>query len=813
VSRLPPSSPTSHPIPDSLKSAAAGVFTHVHFGKVRNSVVTAEGERILHTTDRISAFDVILPFEVPGKAEVLQALSVWFFQSTAHIVPNHFVGTLDKTHILAREAQVLPFEFVVRGVLTGSLWRLYEAHGPKGVAETYGIALPEGLAKNAALEKPLLTPTTKADSGHDAPITPVAMRCVLAKTLLTRAEKTGETLAPADAAQRAEALLADAEAKALALFALGRSIANERGLILVDTKYEFGTVGETLVLVDEVHTPDSSRYWLAADAESEAPRQLSKEFLREELMVHFGNPDNFGPGLALHPKFREPGFTEALSSSISRRYQEMFALFLPGKTPEEVCQPTLVPWPVSPASLAKVEAALRLPEKIMVVGGGGRDWTLQTFFAQHPEVVEVTCAPGKRAWAHPKYVEFPQTDVHALARHARDEGIGLVLSGPEQALCEGLHAACREVGVPCLGPDLAGAALEASKVLCKEVIRAAGLPTAASDTYGWRELEQRIARRANGDELALRLPCAVKYDGLAAGKGVFICRTPADLNDALVSLRAQVPAWEKAAFALPVPSATKTAGEAQFLVEDLLAGEELSVFALCNGTDFRLLPIARDYKRRDDGQTGPNTGGMGSICPLAIPDALEVQVKHIFTATLQALAARGTPYSGFLFPGLMIDAAGKAWVLEYNCRLGDPETQSTVAGLSRDFAIEILRTAKGEPFLFPERSGTPFSHDGRKRVYVVGASPEYPEKSAPRRRFVGLSSQELPEGVMLVPTAVEPDGTTCGGRAFGYLATADSIPTARARALEAMRGAALLDTGSGARVAPHFRTDIAGEIT
>jgi fusion protein PurCD len=763
--------------------------------------------RILHTTDRISAFDVILPFEVPGKGEILQALSTWFFRDTEHIVPNHLVGCLDRTHVLAREALVLPFEFVVRGVLTGSLWRLYDERGPRGVEDTYGITLPAGLARNCALEAPLLTPTTKSEAGHDKPILASAMTPVLSAFLETHG------LDPAGAG----ALLEDVRTRVLALFAHGRRVALERGLVLVDTKYEFGLAMSSdgkreLVLVDEVHTPDSSRYWLSSDVEEgrAAPRQLSKEFLREELMAHFGKPEDFGPTLPHHAKFDDAPFVERLAASIGERYREMFRLFLGEATPFEVCKPHLVPWPLSPSRLREVENALRLPSKILVVGNGGRDWSLFDFFSRLPEVSLVYCAPGNRDWGtaeHGKYRECPLADVQAIATFARDSGVGLVVSGPEIPLCEGLAAACAAVGVPCLGPDLAGASLEASKVFCKELACAADIPGAAFECYGFTELSARMERRTQGETGALRLPCAVKYDGLAAGKGVFICRNEDDLRVALASLRSQVPAWEAAAAALPAPSASKARGEAQFLVEDLLEGEEISVLALCNGTEFRLLPLARDYKRRDDGQRGPNTGGMGSVCPVEVSPQLAAQIDSVFRSALSTLAARGTPYRGFLFAGLMVDARGTAWLLEFNCRLGDPETQSVLPGLGREFAMELQRAANGLPFVFPERAGRVFEHDGRKRVYVVGASPEYPDASAPARPFAGpRSEEELGEGVLHVPTAIEPDGTTRGGRAFGYLGTASTYALARARAYEAMALARL------GEVLPHYRTDVAVEF-
>lgn len=792
----------------------------VHFGKVRNSFVLSQSRRILHTTDRISAFDVILPFEVPGKGEILQALSTWFFQDTAHIVPNHLVGCLDRTHVLAHNAQVLPFEFVVRQVLTGSLWRLYERSGAQGVFETYGVELPEGLGRNAALPEPLLTATTKADSGHDSPITFEAMIPLL-QTFLS--EKGLQN------AFDARTLLGDIRNKSFALFQHGRAVAAKRSLVLVDTKYEFGLAclqegstsnagAKTLVLVDEVHTPDSSRYWLASEAHLPSPRQLSKEFLREELIAHFGDPDAFGPDLPHHPKFQDAAFVENLASAIGKRYREMFSLFLPNTTPFEVCQKALVPWPVSPQTTKDLEESMRLPSRILVVGNGGRDWSLFDFFARLPEVNTVYCAPGNRAWhtgrSDQKYQECALSNVADIARFAKENGVGLVVSGPEMPLCLGLFEACQEAGVPCLGPDAVGASLEASKVICKELATSADIPGAAGTVSGWNDLQSRMERRLAGDTHALRLPCVVKFDGLASGKGVFLCLDAASLATALESLRAHVPAWEQQAFALASPSATKWKKEAQFLVEDLLEGEEISVLALCNGSDFRLLPLARDYKRRNDGQKGPNTGGMGSVCPVNVSAALQSQIEKVFSAALNTLASQNKPYRGFLFAGFMVDATEKAWLLEFNCRLGDPETQSVLPGLGRDFAMELFRTARGWPFVMPRPAGSCFHHDGRKRVYVVGASPEYPSDTVPSRLFEGPGCGHVMPSlhVAFVPSAIEPGGHTRGGRAFGYLGTANTYAEARAEAYAAMELCSLKSPDEGTSTPPHFRRDVGAEF-
>ena len=238
-------------------------FTHLgrkYEGKVRD-VYLQEGQRVLITTDRVSAFDRVLGL-IPYKGQVLNQLSLWWFEQTADIVPHHVISSPDPNVVIGREAIPLPIEVVVRGYITGvtttSLWYLYE----QGERRPYGLPLPDGLHKNDALPQPIITPTTKAQQGqHDAPIT---REEILAQGLLT-----------------AE-LWAEVERVALALFGRGQTVAQEAGLILVDTKYEMGLVDGRLTLIDEIHTPDSSRYWVAETyGKGGEPENFDKEFLRK----------------------------------------------------------------------------------------------------------------------------------------------------------------------------------------------------------------------------------------------------------------------------------------------------------------------------------------------------------------------------------------------------------------------------------------------------------------------------------------------------------------------------------------------------
>ena len=227
-------------------------------GKVRASY-TRDDKRILITTDRVSAFDKILGL-IPYKGQVLNQLSAWWFEQTKDIVANHVISVPDPNVTVAREASALPVEVVVRGYITGvtstSLWTLYA----QGERQPYGIMLPDGLQKNDPLPEPIITPTTKASQGHDERIT---SDDVIARGLMSHD------------------VWRDVQAKAIAIFKRGQAIANTAGLILVDTKYEFGLIDGEVVLIDEVHTPDSSRYWTRASYDIGKPQNMSKEFLRE----------------------------------------------------------------------------------------------------------------------------------------------------------------------------------------------------------------------------------------------------------------------------------------------------------------------------------------------------------------------------------------------------------------------------------------------------------------------------------------------------------------------------------------------------
>lgn len=276
-------------------------------GKVRDTYVK-DGKRLLITTDRVSAFDRVLGL-IPYRGEVLNQLSLWWFEQTRAIVPNHVLSAPDPNVTIAREAQALPIEVIVRGYITGvtstSMWTLYE----RGDRAPYGIALPDGLRKNDRLPAPVITPTTKAmDGGHDE--------------RLTRDEIINQRIVEQQVWQQIEAV-------AVRLFTYGQSVAEKAGLILVDTKYEFGLINGQLTLIDEIHTPDSSRYWTVESyqAGGDEPENMDKEYLRK----WFAAQGYRGEGT---PPIMPPDFIAAVATRYISTYERLTGrAFEPGELP------------------------------------------------------------------------------------------------------------------------------------------------------------------------------------------------------------------------------------------------------------------------------------------------------------------------------------------------------------------------------------------------------------------------------------------------------------------------------------------------
>jgi len=381
--------------------------------------------------------------------------------------------------------------------------------------------------------------------------------------------------------------------------------------------------------------------------------------------------------------------------------------------------------------------------KVLVVGSGGREHALVWKLAQSPRLDAVHAAPGNPGIArigecHPVRAE----DGEGLLALARELDIDLVVVGPEAPLVAGLANVLRHAGVAVFGPTAEAARIEGSKSFAKDVLDAAGVPTAA-----------RLA--------VARPPCVVKADGLAAGKGVFVCRIQQELDDGL-----------RAAAAL--------GGE--LLIEELLEGEEVSLFALADGEDAAPLAPAQDFKRIGEGDEGPNTGGMGSYSPvpgLGEPEVEEL-VDTVHRPVLAELARRGAPFSGLLYAGLMLTEDGPR-VLEFNCRFGDPETQSILPRLEGDLLTSLASAAAG-------RLDGELGVSDRAAVTVVLASGDYPERGDSGTPIEGVEDAEETGALVFHAGTARHGGrlVTNGGRILNVTALGDDLAAARAQAYDAV---------------------------
>jgi phosphoribosylamine--glycine ligase len=381
--------------------------------------------------------------------------------------------------------------------------------------------------------------------------------------------------------------------------------------------------------------------------------------------------------------------------------------------------------------------------KVLLVGSGGREHALAWKLTQAPELDELHAAPGNPGIAalgrcHPVRAE----DGEGLLTLARSLEADLVVVGPEAPLVAGVADELRHVGVPVFGPSSGAARIEGSKSFAKDVMEAAGVPTAESLSIA-------------------RPPCVIKADGLAAGKGVFVCHDQAQLDVAL--------------------HAAASFGDA-IVIEELLEGEEISVFALCDGARALALPVVQDFKRAEDGDTGPNTGGMGSYSPVAGfgPAETEEILDSVHRPVLAELAARGAPFVGVLFAGLMLTDDGPR-VLEFNCRFGDPETQSLLPLVDGDLLGALTRAASGD------LSSVDLQVADSAAVTVVLAAGEYPAANDVGSPIQGIEDAEQSGAIVFhAGTALKGDHlVTNGGRILGVTATGGTVAAARERAYAA----------------------------
>ncbi|HTK69830.1 MAG TPA: phosphoribosylamine--glycine ligase [Candidatus Eisenbacteria bacterium] len=403
--------------------------------------------------------------------------------------------------------------------------------------------------------------------------------------------------------------------------------------------------------------------------------------------------------------------------------------------------------------------------RILVVGQGGREHALVDALHRSPEHPKIFVAPGSPGMEPlAERVAIDAGDVPSLMRWVSTHAIDLVVVGPEIPLERGLADALREAHVPVLGPGKDGARLETSKVFAKELFRKAGLPSASFQVA-------RSAEEAERMVAASPLPIVLKADGLAAGKGVVVATTRDEAMAAIDS-------WMKR-------GALGDSGRT-LVIEEFLAGEEASILLLTDGERWVLFPPARDHKRLQDGDTGPNTGGMGACSPARVPTPEDAKtIAHALVDPLLAtLRAEGTPYRGILYLGLMLTAKGPQ-ILEVNARFGDPEAQAVLPLLTEDLIPLADAAARGR--LPAERHGTFVAHEGAA-VCVVLAAHGYPASPESGAVIEGLNGP-WPHGICIYHAGVARRGgqwVASGGRVLGVTARSETLEQARVAAYQAV---------------------------
>lgn len=521
----------------------------------------------------------------------------------------------------------------------------------------------------------------------------------------------------------------------------------KHGLHLADGKLEWAVTNEGKIILVDAIGPDELRI-LSGDI------QLSKEFLRE----HYRKSAWFSATV------------EAKAQAKSKKTLEWkpYCKEKPHPLPKEMldlatrlypvlaeCVTGVVIDPVSGSLSSWIDrfnSRINLKssggKKVLVVGSGAREHVIAWKLSQSTQVAKVILAAGNDFMPFERWHETGIT----LARRAKDEGIDLAVIGPDQALADGVADFFFQQGVPVFGPKKAAAQLEWSKAFSKNIMREAGVPTAQFRV---------VSRLDEARKVIENEPWAgfvVKIDGLALGKGVIVCESKKHAMESVERL-------------LPLSNG-------KLVIEERLEGQEISWMAICDGDEFRLLDPARDFKRIGEGNTGPNTGGMGSICPvpevsgdLAFRDRVS---KEVFAPVLSAMKSKGTPFVGVLYAGLMWNSESqKYWVLEFNARFGDPEAQVVLPRIEGDLYPWLEACAKGRLSEMPEQ--IPFSK--MFATYVVLAAPGYPDAPETGSEISGLESWSAPfrENVWPygfvagVKKSASGKWVTSGGRVLGAL--------------------------------------------
>lgn len=398
--------------------------------------------------------------------------------------------------------------------------------------------------------------------------------------------------------------------------------------------------------------------------------------------------------------------------------------------------------------------------RILIVGGGGREHALAWKLRRDAPDADLLAAPGNPGIAEvARCLPVAATEVERLAALAESEKVDVTIVGPEAPLASGIVDRFRARGLPVFGPTKKAAEIETSKAVAKAVMAAAEVPTARASTHSEAESAKRAARE-------LGAPVVVKASGLASGKGVVVCGSMDEADRAIDSM---------------LRDGKFGQAGAEILVEEFMSGEELSLFALTDGTTVLPMLPAQDHKRLLDGDVGPNTGGMGAYAPVSIANRKLVDevLRTIFHPTLTVLREQGRPFTGLLYAGLMLTAEGPK-VVEFNCRFGDPETQALLPLLDSDLLAPMVAIATEEGLA----GAPPLEWRRAHAVTTVVATPGYPDQP---RTGARVMLPKLPRGVELfhAGTARGRDGSlvTAGGRVFAVTASARSFADAQARSL------------------------------
>ena len=406
--------------------------------------------------------------------------------------------------------------------------------------------------------------------------------------------------------------------------------------------------------------------------------------------------------------------------------------------------------------------------KVLVIGSGGREHALAWKLAQSPKVQTVYVAPGNGGTALDARLENVNiTDVHELRDWALAQKIAVTVVGPEGPLAAGIVDAFREAGLRVFGPTQAAAQLESSKAFSKAFMQRHGIPTAAFDTF-----TEAVAAHAYIDKMGA--PIVVKADGLAAGKGVVVATTLDEAHAAVDFMLAD-----------NASGVTHNEGGARVVIEEFLKGEEASFIVMVDGKNVLTLATSQDHKRLLNDDLGPNTGGMGaySPAPVVTPEVHARAMREIILPTIKGMEKDGIPYSGFLYAGLMIDSLGAPKTLEFNCRLGDPETQPIMMRLKADL-LDVLMAAT-EPGEHGQLDKIELEWDRRTALGVVMAAHGYPASPRKGDAVMGLP-KEAPDAMVFHAGTMEKDGktVTSGGRVLCVTVLAEKPSLAQQRAYE-----------------------------